>query len=469
MTDNLDDFDNDFDEATVQRAPQAAPKPGMAGNLKAAWHGSPLFKLFILVIGVGALAAAVIGVLSGGGDQRKNGVNVGDTPGITAIPGTAAVPEYNNAVKDASQQRADEAIKANTSALPTPVGNDANLNGLGNNTPAPGYDQLTEFKGATPQDNTSLPNGQPQQPVEAVDADLLGKMQNQMTAMFDSWKPEGVRLVQVVDPGSLAKAETAVATTGAAAPARVLVPAGTIAYAQLMMEANSDAPGPILAEVMSGPFTGARAIGTFEVTREYLILHFTKLSYHKKDYQIDALAIDPNTTLGALVTEKDNRYFTRVILPSAAAFLEGFGSAIGSSPTTIVNSNGDAIVLQSTRQGVKEGIYRGISESANTVGGFLRDEAAATKPLIRVATGTPMGLFFVNSMTDDSTNGQPIQTPIAAQPGLVNSVVSAPNATGVLNATGTGIPGGAQSSLANSGVSVIQTTPRAPTTVITPR
>src|ERR1043166_1840092 len=173
-------------------------------------------------------------------------------------------------------------------------------------------------------------------------------------------------------------------------------------YGQMLMEANSDAPGPILAEILSGPFTGGRAIGQFEVTRDYLVIHFTKISYRKHDYNADILAVDPNTTLGALVTEKDSRYFSRVVLPTAAAFLEGFGQALSSPHHPRVNGNGDVLVLDQGRQGIQEGLYRGLSESMGTVGGFFREEAAATKPLVRVAVGTPMGLFFVNGVTDDN-------------------------------------------------------------------
>jgi hypothetical protein len=292
---------------------------------------------------------------------------------------------------------------------------------------------------------------------------MLAKMQQQMTTLFDAWKPSGIQVVQVQEP-RINKAEDSTPNQ-TASQGKVLIAAGAVHYAQLMIEANSDVPGPIMAEVMSGPFTGARVIGQFEITREYLILHFTKLTHRRKDYGIDALAIDPNTTLGGLVTEKDNRYFTRLVLPAAAGFLEGFGSAISSPSQSVVTSNGDVVVFQEGRQGVREGLYKGLSEAAGTAGSFFRDEAAATKPLIRVAAGTPMGLFFVNSMTD-AAGGSPVHTPVDSpynQPagppipplGATNPGASPTN----LNPSGVTILNPSQSSLANTGVSIIQNTP----------
>lgn len=455
MNDNLDDFEDDFAEGVVQR-PAAATKPGMASNLKAAWNGSPLFKLFVLIVGVGALAAAVIGILSGGDEQKKNNTSLTTAPNISAIPGTKAPPAYVDAVNQASQQRAEQAIESGKSALPTPISSDDTKAGLNNEDDQSKYDPLAEFRPNVPQDS-NVAQQTPTMPTDSVDSDLLQKMQSQMTALFETWRPEGIRSVQVVDPASLKKDEGNPIAQGTV-PGRVLVPAGTITYAQLLMEANTDAPGPVLAEIMSGPFTGGRAIGSFEATREYLILKFTKISYKRRDYEINAIALDPNTTLPGLVTEKDNRYFTRVLLPAAAGFLEGFSSALSQGSTTTTINGSSIIVANEAKNGIKDGIYQGISEGTRTIGSFFRDEAAATKPLIRVSVGTPMGLFFVNAVTDGNPNSNTINTPI--QPVNNNgggNLLPTPNQPPAPVTIGT--PDTTQSSLAKSGVNIIQSTP----------
>ncbi len=453
-----DDFEDDFQDDAPPDAPRAAPNPGVAGNIKAAWQGSPLFKLFVLVVGAGALTTAIIALLSGGDGGDRAGITVGGVPGLTATPGSKAPPAYVDAVNDASRKRAEEAIRQERSAIPTPVSGDVTTAGLGPEERESQYDPLAEFRPNIPPDNT-VTQAPSQEPVELIDGDLLAKMQQQMTSLFDAWRPGGVKLVQVIDPATLKK-DLGNKLDKTAPGARVLIPAGTISYAQLVVEANSDAPGPIMAEVMSGRFTGARVIGQFEATRDYLVLKFTKLTYRRKDYSIDAVALDPNSTLPGLVTEKDNRYFSRVILPAAAGFLEGFGSAISAPSNSVVTENGNVIVFEESKQGVKDGIYRGLSEAAQTAGSFFRDEAAATRPLIRVAAGTPMGLFFVNSMTDN-ISGAPVETNIRS----VSPPVYGPSNpytnldSQIVNPYGgttvTPLDAATQSSLAKGGISVI--------------
>lgn len=454
MTNAPDDFEQDFSEAAVQRPPAA--KPTMAKNIAAAWQGSPLFKMFVLVVVVGALAVAAIAIFSGN-EKDIPGASVRSAPGLTEAPGAKAPPAYVDAVNDASAKRSEEALQQGKSAIPTPVSGDETKAGLGEGGDESQYDPLAEFRPntpqeaapATPQDNT---------PVDTVDSELLSKMQSQMTNLFDSWRPAGIKQIQIQDPAAL-KQNTS--TTTPPPNAKVIVASGSIYYGEMLMEANSDAPGPIVAQILSGPFAGGRAIGSFEVTREYLVIHFTKISYKKKDYAADILAVDPNTTLGALVTEKDNRYFTRVILPSAAAFLEGFGQALGTNSNTVTSTGNQTLVIQQSKQGLKDGLYNGLAEGAQTVGGFFRDEAAATKPLIRVAVGTPMGLFFVNAVTDGNQgrSANVIDTPVAPQPQQPTQTFSSSgnpiNETNT-NAGNPGLTTLPAGGLANSGISIIQ-------------
>ena len=454
MTNAPDDFEQDFSESTVQRPSTA--KPTMANNIAAAWQGSPLFKMFVLVVIVGALAAAAIAIFSGN-EKDINPTSVRSAPNLVEAPGAKAPPAYVDAVNDASAKRSEEALQQGKSAIPTPVSGDETKAGLGDNADESQYDPLAEFRPSTPQE-AAPSTEQDNTPVEAVDSELLSKMQSQMTSLFDAWRPAGIKTIQIQDPGAIRQASTQ--PNQIAPNAKVIVASGSIFYGEMLMEANSDAPGPIVAQILSGPFAGGRAIGTFEVTREYLVIRFTKISYKKKDYAADILAVDPNTTLGAMVTEKDNRYFTRVILPAAAAFLEGFGGAISSPTNSIVSNDGQTVVLQQSKQGIEDGLYRGLAEGANTVGGFFRDEAAATKPLIRVAVGTPMGLFFVNAVTDGNNGGRSsnvIETPIQAQP---QQPTPAYSSSGSLindnNLGNTGLSTIPSPGIANTGIDIIQ-------------
>src|SRR3546814_12793566 len=48
--------------------------------------------------------------------------------------------------------------------------------------------------------------------------------------------------------------------------------AGTIVYANMVSEANSDAPGPVLATVLQGDFAGSTLIGSFQEAESALVI-----------------------------------------------------------------------------------------------------------------------------------------------------------------------------------------------------
>jgi len=185
----------------------------------------------------------------------------------------------------------------------------------------------------------------------------------------------------------------------------IIVPAATIEYAQLMIEANSDVPGPVMAEVMSGPLVGSRLLGDFEVQDEYLTLSFDTLVIDGVGYSIDAIALDMNTTLPGVVTDVDHRYFQRIVLPAAAAFIEGMSSAIADTGGTTVSTSGTTGTSTSTTSGepdTEEEIFKGIEEAGKTVAEILDDEAAGVEIMVKVAAGTPMGVLFLEPVTDES-------------------------------------------------------------------
>jgi intracellular multiplication protein IcmE len=178
---------------------------------------------------------------------------------------------------------------------------------------------------------------------------------------------------------------------------KVIVSAGTVSYGQLLTEANSDIPGTILAQIVSGPFSGGKAIGQFTVNNDYITLTFSLVNYKGKDYAVNILALNPNTTLGGMATEIDPRYVTRVILPAAGEFVSAFGSALASTDTTTSVSD-NTVVSTSAKKGFKEGIYQGIGQAGDTMSQFFKDEANRTKQLVRIAAGTPMGMFFTQTV-----------------------------------------------------------------------
>ena len=287
----------------------------------------------------------------------------------------------------------------------------------------------------------------PPAPPEPFDDTLAQAMQRQMSQLLDSWAPKGNRYVPVYDldllnrerqeekdrekagggavgiaggsgstvglDGSTGGVAGTTAAGAAVTVAKTVVSAGTVSYAQLITEANSDVPGPILAQIVSGPLKGARAIGEFKVAdgSDYLVMSFRLANLKGTDYRLNAIALDPDTTLGGMATEVDQRYMMRLVLPAAAGFLQGFASALGQGNSSIV-TNGTTTIIDQGSKGFTQGEYAGLSAAATTASQFFQSEANRTHPLVRVAAGTPMGLFFVDTVTDAPIQSQQQQNGI---------------------------------------------------------
>jgi intracellular multiplication protein IcmE len=423
MTDNFQEFEH---VETEHLDKDGEPKTTMRSNLAGAWRSQPLFKLFVLIVVVGAVVAVLVSFFSG--NNGKSGVQMAKPPDLHEAPGGKSSPYLQQQTEMANKERTDEAIQSGGSAMPTPLGPSTDNGGL--NPAGQKEDPLNELHAEVENMNKQLQEVKQAQaapppmqaPAEPFDDSLAQAMQRQMGQMLDSWAPKGNRVVTVQEydqaaqqskdaAAAQAAATTGVGTSGAAAQAaadKVIVPAGTVSYAQMLTEANSDVPGPILAQIVSGPLKGARAVGQFQVTNgysEYLVMTFRLADLNGKDYRINAIALDPDTTLGGMATEVDERYFTRLILPAAAAFLQGFGSAIGQGNSSIV-TNGTTTIVEQGSNGIRQGEYQGIGAAAQTASQFFQNQANQTQPLVRVASGTPMGLFFVESVTENSANPQ---------------------------------------------------------------
>jgi intracellular multiplication protein IcmE len=460
MTDNFEDFEHTDGEHNHD-AGTPPPPSGFRANLTGAWRSQPLFKLFVLMVIVGAVVAVAISLFSG--DNGKSSVSMGAPPSLHEAPGGKSTPYLKEQTEMANKERIEQAIQSGGSALPTPIGPASDTSELNPGTIK--EDPLNELRSEVENMNKQLQETKQMQaapapaaaaPPEPFDDSLAQAMQRQMSQMLESWVPKGTRLVGVYDleqllrerrdeaaaqggsgssiagsstasgaaAGAAGGATPASAGTSAAPPvtAKTLVSAGTVSYAQLLTEANSDVPGPILAQIVSGPLKGARAVGRFQVANgysDYLVLTFKLADLKGVDYRINAIALDPDTTLGGMATEVDQRYFTRLVLPAAAGFLQGFAQAVGQNNQDVV-TNGTTTIVENSSRGIHQGLYSGLGDAATTASQFFQTQANQTQPLVRVAAGTPMGIFFVETVTDtpftqeqtanngQNPNGQPV-------------------------------------------------------------
>jgi len=180
------------------------------------------------------------------------------------------------------------------------------------------------------------------------------------------------------------------------AKAKVMIPAGTIAYAITLTESNSDVQGPVLAKILTGPLKGFKTLGSFTIADDYLVLQFNRAILGNEEYEIKAYALDPSTTLPGMATEINRHYLNRFILPVAADFIEAIGDAFGEAETTTNVSDG--VVVSDTKDvSISEAFWSGASDAGETLGELI-EESKYSGPTIKVHAGSEMGLLFIESI-----------------------------------------------------------------------
>lgn len=414
---NLDDFDAPPTDEPYAAEAQSSPRSRLSEALKT----NPAFKIFLILVGVGALASAAMGVFSGG-EKRDNTSIVRSGSAITSTPGGEASPAFQQAVQEASQQRAEEAAKEGSSALPTPLGGQTQITTLDPSAGNTSDDPLSEFK-ATQIEETAPRDLEPaappapvfsaqpqlQQQIEAQpmpDQNTIQAMAQKMQQLTDSWRPNNIRVLQVtapVDPTTTSLPSGQQTDPLAQYPQqerKIKVPAGTINYGQMMVEANSDVPGSVMAKIMSGPLAGGRAIGTFQTAQEKLVIRFSLVSVDGKDYPVDILALDPSSTNSGLATDYDPRYWERVFLPAAADFVSGFANAFAQADQNVTVQDG-VVITSRAGASLRQAAGEGTAKAGERLADILNEQGTQVQPLIKVAAGTPIGLFFTQSVYED--------------------------------------------------------------------
>lgn len=388
-------------------------KPGGGGGSAGQLLKNPIFKLLAVLIVGGGAAFAGMQFLSKPSEQARSVLPVADAP-TTAATTTEITPAYQQAVQQLDQQRAELARGRGESALPTPMQNPVAAPTVDSEVMAESAtDPLRDFENIIANSrNTGAPSPvqpvQPMQPAvspEAVQA-LTRTMRMQMDQLMGQWAPVNMQQVSGSQPPRTTENQGGYGSGSGAGTddGRLIVQAGSVYYGQMLMEANSDVPGPIMAQVLTGPFAGGRAIGTFETYRNHLAIRFKTIAIRNQQFTVDILALDPDTTLGGVVTEVDPRYFSRVLMPAAAAFVKAYGETISepTSTTSVSGSGGTSVTTNNQdKNSSRDAMYAGMGEAFDRVGTFVDEEAASIKRLVRVAVGTPIGLFFVSAVKEN--------------------------------------------------------------------
>jgi intracellular multiplication protein IcmE len=177
----------------------------------------------------------------------------------------------------------------------------------------------------------------------------------------------------------------------------VLVPAGRGIYAHPVLALNSDETSPVLMQADSGPIAGDRMIGTFERQDDRLVIHISSIVHQGQTIACDGMVIAPDTMEASVATGVDEHYLSRVILPAAAAFVQGLGQAIAttSNSVSVLSPLGGATTATNLNLRQQLGVGAGVAGAQ--VGTFL-NQAAPKGPTVTLDANVGVGVMFLTDV-----------------------------------------------------------------------
>lgn len=432
--------------------------------------------IILIIAGFFVFRTSEHAIVSGGSSAKTTTLRA---PEIESTPGfnKANDQAYIELQKQANVKQAQEAIAQGKSAVATVTG-DQFVNEL--SIPEPGLASIVKSEpGKQPtksseqaiaeyqkiyqeqlqreklQEAQRLREKQLQQE-EVYQEAFEGLMQNQIKGLLSQW---GGSVTQSYVKSDTSAEEGGVGRGGNQSPGMPpLYKAGDIIFAIMETSVNSDEPGPVLSEVISGPLKGAKLIGSFKRVDAQLFIEFSLLSAPNKDQSlpVKAVAIDPQTARTALSTNVDYHRLLRYSTLFASSFLQGVGDAIlaGIQPETWVT--GESITISDVSVSTRDAALVGLGEVGTKMGEKL-DPLFDRPPTVTLDSGTSIGLLFLQDfylqpsmggagnasaspaiqVVHEDANGNPISTPTNVSVNPASANVTSASATSNTSMGGT--------------------------------
>lgn len=404
-------------------------------NDSSSLKNNPFVKFGIIL---GIVAVVLIAVFIVGEDKQMTGETVvKEGSNVSEPPATGVLSEnYRDAVEEENERRINEARNRGTSAVPTPIDPPATPLDL-TDTNSSEEDPLARWRRLQKEKErrTAIPEPVEEPPPPVDDrgmhvSALAEAMSAQMSSILEAQgnRQQKMQVVSVTDINWLKALEneerqksaefaensgretsnntqTIRRSNSAGATIQepeIVIPAGDIIYAQTLIEANTDVPGPVVAMIASGKFRGSKLLGNFTQNDDYLTLNFNTMVVDGKSKSISAVAIDPQTTLPGMATEVNNRYFKRLVLPMASAFVQGLASAVAESGSTTIVVSGSGTTTSNSNNDLDndQEVATGIEEAGEKLGEFIDEEEAKTRPMVKIHAGTPIGVLFLQEVME---------------------------------------------------------------------
>ncbi len=244
---------------------------------------------------------------------------------------------------------------------------------------------------------------------------LMGGMNDQAQSLISSWQPipmEHKAGTPEKPASSGAAAGGAQSTTSASststttiANARPVLKAGTIVFAVLDTEANSDYPdSPIMATVVDGKYKGAKLMGKLVTTKgvsgqmDRITLNFTIMNTDEweRSKTVSAYGVDPDTARTVLASSVNYHYIQRFGAIMATSFLQGYATSITNAGSATTGIFGTSTTHPSLSPSNKIAVGLG---QVGTALGSVTQNYVNIPPTVKVDSGVGLGILFMSDVT----------------------------------------------------------------------
>ena len=355
------------------------------------------FVMFCLLGAAQAVAILLISftLFSPGKPSASSTMVAARSDAVTGQAGGEGSEEYNDKLKKHDAQKADAALKAGESFVPTPVGQRRPVVVRKEETPPPPPPAVAPVRTALVQ------------PPRTADNAMLKRMLEDLAALDTKLAAASVGTGQIVWLQDFSdEAREATPAEPAAVPAQEPVPAsalgikpGDLLYAIVETGVNSDVPSAVMATVASGKHKNTRLLGSFQRHDERLVLAFNRAVMPSGEtFQFEGYAVDPATSEASVASSVDTHALSRWGGLIASAFLEGLGGAkrYSGAQSTIYgygNEATDQMVWNTYNFEDQAWIAAGkVGEKA----GKIFEKNFDRPPTVRLESGAAIGVLVLN-------------------------------------------------------------------------
>ena len=330
--------------------------------------------------------------------------DVPDNRDVRFNPDDPVSPAYDETLRERDEQRLKKALEEGGSFVDT-VSGPARMSRREPSLPEGYLQEDTRIDTAAPKlpaaakrpapvyETAALP------PVHGTDAE--SGVAAMIAVLLESWTrpPKFVRL-RHAPPRVRSDSERSTVVSATARPEHDRAGLPQIApgqgfYARTLYAVDSDYPGPVVLELLQPPLAGAVAHGGFERVGQRLVLRLASLTWRGRTFPVDAWAVDPQCACYGIEGEVDRHFLSRVLLPAAARFAEGFLTAAAMPARTLTMQDG-TVFHERGESGEREALHAGAGAAAQTLGDILMADAPK-ETTVRIPRDTPLAVMFVTA------------------------------------------------------------------------